>query len=129
MAAAVKGPATRNHGPRRDLGTLNGLSRKVSLSFAQKSADPKQPIAAGEKPPQPIFHKLKGFLPQNVIQWLGGYLRHRFGRRHAFPTYDNPAVDNGIYRIENTATIGLAGDWGTGTDEAAAVAEQMVATL
>src|SRR5882672_2903037 len=129
MAAAVKGPATRDHGPRRDLGALNGLSRHPSLSFAQKAVDPARPLVAGEQPPRPAFHKLKAFLPQNVFQWSGEYLRHRIGPRHVFPTYEHPDVDNGIYRVGNSTTIGVAGDWGTGTDEAAAVAEQMIATL
>src|SRR5262245_48387819 len=114
-------PASQKNGRRRDLASLRDLSRKPVLSTAQKSADPNRPLAAGEEPPHRIFHKLKAFLPSNLWKWGGEYFKHRIGLKHAFKTYVNPAVDNGIYRVPNNVIVAMAGDWGTGTDEAAKV--------
>ena len=53
------------------------------------------------------------------------YWRFRIGQRHPFQTYDGEDGDNGVYRLRGDGheiRIALAGDWGTGTDEAAQVA-------
>ena len=127
--SAVREPATEKNGRRRDLASLTKLSRKPVLSTARKAADPKQPLTPGEKPPHRMFRNLKAFLPSNLWKWAKEYFRHRFGFKHVFQTYPNPASDNGIYRVKENFTVAMASDWGTGTDEAAAVATQMLRTL
>jgi len=64
-------------------------------------------------------------------------LGNRLGPRHKFNTYDDPSHNNGIYKLGDDSLLGgqrdpngkikmsIAGDWGTGTDEAAEVAAQI----
>jgi hypothetical protein len=52
----------------------------------------------------------------------------RLGRRHPFQTYDGQDGDDGLYRLHGGSDgirIALAGDWGTGTDEAFEVAARI----
>ncbi len=59
-------------------------------------------------------------------------MQYRFGRRHPFQTYEGD--DRGVYPLQGEdgvqgedgeVRLALAGDWGTGTDEAAKVAARM----
>ena len=71
------------------------------------------------------YPTLAAFAPHRFWKWLTEYWRFRIGRRHPFQTYDGEDGDNGVYRLHGDAheiRIALAGDWGTGTDEAAEVA-------
>src|SRR5205085_9051128 len=61
--------------------------------------------------------------------WIASYLRNRFGPRHAFADYRG-AADSGVYALESgggSVRVSIAGDWASGTDEAAAVAAAMAA--
>ena len=49
-------------------------------------------------------------------------MRYWFHKKCPFRDYNAPAVGNGIYSMEDRATVSLVGDWGTGTDEAEEVA-------
>jgi Calcineurin-like phosphoesterase len=51
--------------------------------------------------------------------------RYWFRKKHPFRDYTGGEHGNGIYRIDDRARISLAGDWGTGTDEAHMVADRM----
>src|SRR5713226_12157 len=67
------------------------------------------------------FPKLKAFLPQNLWPWLWNYLKNAFTPRFPFQIYGNGKT--GVYLIaptagSNTIKIAIAGDWGTGTQEA-----------
>jgi hypothetical protein len=121
---AERRPADRNRQPHRDLTSLRELSRMPVLSYAQKAVDPRRPRVKEKKAPHPKLHKLEAFLPWNVFKWAREYLRHRIGYKHAFQTYGD-ASDNGIYPVPDNVTVVMTGDWGTGTDEAAAVADQI----
>jgi len=112
---------------RKDLQDFRDLPRSAILSYVQKQAQPKvpRPRVLAAKPTR--FPKLAAFMPQRVWKWISEYLRYRIGRKHPFQQYDLQG-DNGVYRLkstENEIRIVLAGDWGTGTDEAASVAKQM----
>ena len=117
-------PATQG----KDLGDLRNLPRSSGLSFLYKAATDQQKR----------YHFLLGaFLPSVIGPWIGEYFKNRFGSRHKFQSYEDPAGDKGIYKLGDDSSIGgkpdpngeirmsLAGDWGTGTDEANEVADQM----
>jgi hypothetical protein len=110
----------------KDLQDLRNLSRNPMLAYLQKQA---LPPSARQSPPT-SFQKLEIFLPTNLWQWVSDYVRYRLGPKHPFQTYTHPQEDNGVYLLEGDGAnpadpirIALAGDWGTGTDEAFKVAE------
>lgn len=121
------GPAGARSG-RKDLQNLVNLSRAITLSYLQKGVRPQMPraktIAPMGTPPQ-IFPTLAAFAPNRLIKWLYEYLSHRIGSRHPFQAYLASDADQGIYRFDDDdeVRIALAGDWGTGTDEAYRVAK------
>jgi hypothetical protein len=119
-------PGERVH--RKDLQDLRYLPRSAFLSYLQKQAQPKVPRPRDLAAKPTRYPKLAAFLPQRVWKWISQYLRYRIGRKHPFQHYDPQSGDNGVYRLastENEIRIVLAGDWGTGTDEAASVAKRM----
>lgn len=81
---------------------------------------------AGEEPSRPI---LALFSAQPWREWFKTYARHAFRRNYRpFPSYDSEV--NGVYPLQNMrgetrVRIGLAGDWGSGTEEAECVAVAM----
>ena len=113
---------------RKDLQDFRKLSRAPVLSYLQKQAQPKTPrrrtLAAA-----PVRHPLlAAFAPQRIWTWFREYLRFRIGPKHAFLEYDDTDSDSGVYRLTGAGSeirIALAGDWASGTDEAAAVATQI----
>jgi hypothetical protein len=103
---------------------VRNLSRSPILSFAQKATDPQRPRLDGETLAK--FNTIDAFLPGNLVKWLGAYLKNRFGPRHDFQKYSGS--DRGIYDLKGDASgirITLVGDWGTGTDEAFQVAQEV----
>jgi hypothetical protein len=68
---------------------------------------------------------LAAFSPAKLCRWIWAYLSHRIGRRHPFKTYPASDADQGVYKLDDDGEvrIALAGDWGTGTDEAACIAK------
>ncbi|HEY7839505.1 MAG TPA: metallophosphoesterase [Terriglobales bacterium] len=100
------------------LGDLRHLRRSALHSHLRREVD-----ALADDTRRPL---LAAFLPGNLLCWLGRYLKYACHRKHPFSTY--PAVgEQGVYRLADTAKVSLAGDWGTGTREAAAVAAGMLA--
>jgi hypothetical protein len=112
---------------RKDLADLLKLSRAPVWSYLQKQGQPRRPrIKTAELAPS--HHPLlAAFSPKNLWKWISEYFEYRIGRRHPFKVYAPTDPDQGVYRLEGDGEIriALAGDWGTGTDEAAAVGEQM----
>ncbi len=121
---------------RKDLQDLLDLPRAASESFFRKQSRPRAPraerIAPGAAPAAgmaaQIFRRLAEFVPTRVIKWVYEYLRYRFGARHPFLVYLKSDLGEGVYKFEDDGKtrIALAGDWGTGTDEANCVAESIV---
>src|ERR1700722_2680427 len=111
---------------RKDLQDFTKLSRKPLLAYLQKQGLPPTP----RRRPPSAFQKLEIFLPTNLWQWLCDYVRYRIGRKHRFPHYTHPERDNGVYPLQGDdrsaaepIRVALAGDWGTGTDEAFKIGE------
>jgi len=96
---------------------LIGLKRSGFHSHLRKSA------ARGKFPGWQIF------LPQNLLPWLWNCTKYSFRRKHPFLAY--PAHgDQGLYPLVSadggpTIRLSIAGDWGTGTEEAYKVATLM----
>jgi hypothetical protein len=114
--------------PRKDLQDLRFLTRSPLLNFLHKQALPDAPRA---DPGQPTnYPKLSAFLSTRALLWAVEYAWHRLGPRHALLDYGQGS-DRGIYPLTVPGQAGgpvrlaLAGDWGTGTDEAAHVAHQI----
>ena len=80
-------------------------------------------------PADPVFRRLGAFLNSKVWKWIGAYLKNLFRGRHEFLDYTKSAADQGVYQLQATGgaavTVGMAGDWGTGTPEAYTVTEHM----
>jgi Calcineurin-like phosphoesterase len=118
--------APQQQGSGKDLNVFRKLPRSPVGSYLFK--------AAGEQ--QIAYHyMLAAFTPSVLRQWITQYLRNRWGSKHVFKSYQDPSQDRGIYQLGDESLIGgqgdpngeirvsLAGDWGTGTDEAAEVAQ------
>lgn len=101
---------------------LLGLKRSALHSHFRRTVDD---LADTSKLP-----RLKAFLPQNLWPWVKNYLKYAFNRKHPFLSY--PAHgEQGVYQMKaadggQIVKISIAGDWGTGTEEAAKVASGML---
>ena len=113
----------------KDLQDFRNLPRAPILSYLQKQAQPDAPRPKPAAPTLP-YPLLAGFLPNRLFKWAFEYLRYRFAPRQPFPTYSATGSDNGVYELQGDAgeiRIALAGDWASGTDEAAGVAKLITA--
>ncbi len=120
---------------RKDLQDLLALPRTASGSYLRKQSRPKAPraetariaAAAPAGAAAQLFRRLAEFVPTRFVKWAYEYLRYRFGPRHPFQVYAQSDLDQGIYKFEDDGEtrFALAGDWGTGTDEANCVAESI----
>ena len=64
------------------------------------------------------------YLPASfAIGWIETYLKYAFKKKHPFVEYAPGEI--GVYALPVQAKIALAGDWGTGTNEAALVGQRM----
>jgi len=106
------------HKKATDLAKLNG-----SPTFGRSALVNHFNSAAARLPDQ------SAFLPQNLWPWIRDYLKYAFTRRFPFPDYTNSGK-TGVYAVapgseSGEVTIALAGDWGTGTQEAQTIADLM----
>jgi hypothetical protein len=88
--------------------------------------------AVDDLAPSTNYPKIKALLSSNLWPWIWSYLKYCFRGKHPFPNYVNNA-QTGVYRIQPAAGstsihIAVAGDWGTGTEEAFQIANLIVAT-
>ena len=65
------------------------------------------------------------FLTSHLWPWLTHYLSTVFKQRHEFLTYPMTVPRPGITLIPSSCKIGIAGDWGTGTESAYDVANKI----
>lgn len=117
-----------NPAKRKDLQDFQDLPRSPLLSYLQKQALPRTPRPLPAKQQPTKYPKLSAFFSMRAFTWVMQYLSHRFGPRHDFLDYTKSGADNGIYPLQGdggTIRIAVAGDWGTGTDEAAKVAQRI----
>ncbi len=101
---------------RKDLNPLLGLHRSALVSLMQKSAS--------DTPQDNHFqYLLSAFTKKHVGEWLKEYWKYRIGRKHPFQTWIN---HSGVFTIPNSCKMSVAGDWGTGTDEAFEVGRRIL---
>jgi hypothetical protein len=96
-------------GSGKDLGNFTGFGHSRASAHLQAalggySSTTYDPIAA--------------FLPGRLSKWIPQVAKYWFHKKHAFRDYSAGAKGSGIYQIADRVKISLAGDWGTGTDEA-----------
>ena len=98
--------------------------RSIGLAHGKTQADLLSESAYEGKS---AFSKAKDYLKIQVFQWVGHYLKSRFGPKWPFADYGAYEGDNGIYNLAASAgdpdpdepvLISLAGDWGSGTEDA-----------
>lgn len=104
----------------KDLGRYQDLGRGPSTSYFRRIA-----AQMGLPPTAGTFERLAAFTsnPANWAAWAGHVMRYIGSAKHPFQTYQHNA---GIYQFEEKLTLSVAGDWGTGTDEAQLVMKQMM---
>jgi Calcineurin-like phosphoesterase len=71
------------------------------------------------------YDPLNAFGPGNLLAWASHVARFWFRRKFPYRDYTTSGHGTGIHRIESRAKLSLIGDWGTGTDEAQMVANQV----
>ena len=108
-----------DHGA-KDLGEYKDLGRGPVTSYFRRLAG-----AVGFSPDAGMFARLAAFTssPSNWGKWAGHVMRYIGNPRHEFQTYTK---GTGIYELGEQAKLSIAGDWGTGTDEAQNVITKMV---
>jgi hypothetical protein len=106
----------------KDLGLYDNLGRGPTTSMYRRLA-----AATGFPPDAGFFGRLGRFTSQFKNWWAWGVHVAKYigGKKYAFQTYQAPKT--GIYSFSEQAKLSIAGDWGTGTDEAEEVTCQMKA--
>ncbi|HKP74878.1 MAG TPA: metallophosphoesterase [Longimicrobiaceae bacterium] len=103
---------------KEEVAVHRAAGREAPAGEAVRGLEPK--LVTG---PKPAMRERAAFLTAAVAKWASEYVTHMFKRTRTLPKY--PAGDTGRYRMPDTVTIGLAADWGTGTDSAYAVAREI----
>jgi calcineurin-like phosphoesterase family protein len=104
----------------KDLGQYRQMGRGAVIAYFRKLA-----AKVGHPPDARGFERLTAFAstPANALVWLRHVLHFITKKKHPFQTYPD---GGGVYTFQENLKLSLAGDWGTGTDEAQQVANQMV---
>jgi hypothetical protein len=103
-------------GPGKDLGNFKGFTlSRISAHFH----------AAGAGYSTATYDPISAFLPSRLFEWIPQVAKYWFHKKHAFRDYTTHGKGTGIYLIDDRVKISIAGDWGTGTDEARIVAAAM----
>lgn len=108
---------------RRELKDLDGLPRSAALSTLRGAFERTGHDVAAHWP------ALAAFSPSAWWQWFREYGKHVMEGRYPLPHY-TASPTNCVYPLKALAAnssvkVSLAGDWGTGTDEAEEVVEGM----
>lgn len=112
-------PMTRNQRQAKDLTSM--MPRSAAFSHLARAAEV---VAPPNRPPESQFS------PRALWQWIRTYLAYVFHPKHDF-VRDVASPQKAVYDLvdqngSENVRISVAGDWGTGTNEAQAVADQMV---
>ncbi|HXN65702.1 MAG TPA: metallophosphoesterase, partial [Candidatus Acidoferrales bacterium] len=100
----------------KDLGNFTGFAHSVTASHFH-SVRTNYSTAT--------YDPISSFLPSKFFVWIARVAKYWFHKRHKFRDYTGQDKGTGIYPIEDRVKISVAGDWGTGTDEARIVAAAM----
>jgi hypothetical protein len=103
-------------GPGKDLGNFKGFTlSRIAAHFH----------AAGAGYSTATYDPISAFLPSRLLEWIPQVAKYWFHKKHAFRNYTTHGKGTGIYLMDDRVKISIAGDWGTGTDEARIVAAAM----
>jgi hypothetical protein len=83
-------------------------------------------------------HKIGTFLSKHIFIWAYNYLKFTLRPKHKFQDYTGSSAERGVYTLQSDSGTGgrdsrspirlsIAGDWGTGTSEAQAIASHIEA--
>jgi hypothetical protein len=103
----------------KPLENFQNLSRSPSANHLRTA------MAAAGNVPRPDRHPLTIFETRQLWNWIKSYIQH-LGPRHDFLPASAAANGTSVYTVPNNLRVSIAGDWGTGTDEAYFVAKQMM---
>ena len=103
----------------KDLGKYEDLGRGPVTSYFRRVVAPLVPADAG------TLRRLAAFTSsiKNWGKWAGHVMRYITSPKHSFLNY---GTESGVYAIEVESVLAVAGDWGTGTDEAQHVTTAML---
>jgi hypothetical protein len=99
---------------RKDLGNFDGMAHTALAAHFR---------AGGSRYSETTYSPLNAFRADHLAAWIPHVMRYWFHKKHPFRDYTTPGKGNGIFPIADRATLSVAGDWGTGTDEAQSVAD------
>lgn len=104
----------------KNLGDYRDLGRGPFTSYYRRLV-----AAAGVSPTAGVFERLSAFTGsvENWDEWAKHVLKYIGKGKYPFQAY--PPNETGIFTIPNQVRVSIAGDWGTGTDEAKHVTDQM----
>jgi hypothetical protein len=119
MAQPALSPPSRIRRVAKD---LKNLPRSPAVSYLYRAAEVAAP---------PNFPPESKFSFSALWEWIRSYLSYVFERKHYFPDA-NASPTHGFYPMagdlaDDEVRIAIAGDWGTGTQEAETVATNMMA--
>jgi hypothetical protein len=101
-------------GAGKDLGNYSGFAHsRISAHFQ----------AARTEYSTSTYNPIGAFLPNRLFKWILQIAKYWFRKKHAFRDYRTHGKGTGILPIDDRVKISIAGDWGTGTDEAKIVAD------
>jgi hypothetical protein len=100
----------------KDLGNFTGFFHSRALSHFQ---------AGRSGYSTSTYDPISAFLPSRLLQWIPRVAKYWFRKPQPFRDYTAKDRGTGIYSIDDRVKISIAGDWGTGTDEAAKVAKRI----
>ena len=103
----------------KDLGRYKDLGRGPFIDFYRDLA-----ARTGHASNAGPWGRLKAFVrnPRNALRYIAHSLRYIFNGRQEYQTYP---VGGGICSVADKFLLSVAGDWGTGTDEAEEVTRRM----
>jgi len=118
----ANGPVWPKGSSSKNLTDFKSLGRGPFTSMYRRLA-----AETGLPPNAQFFNRLAAFTGQfrNWKAWFVHLTRYFGEKKYPFPSY--PPPQTGIYKVPNELTLSIAGDWGTGTDEADNVTQRMAA--
>jgi hypothetical protein len=100
----------------KDLGNYKGFANSVGAAHFQSALSGYSTAT---------YDPISAFLSTRLLKWIPQVAKYWFHKKHVFTDYTGHKKGTGIHAIEDRVKISIAGDWGTGTDEARRVAEGM----
>ena len=116
MNESANGGEKTKEPSRKDLGNFQGAFHSGIGSHFR---------SGGSQYSRTTYDPLKALLPSHLTVWVRHVAKFWFKKKRAFRDYTTPGKGNGVHGIGDKVRLSVIGDWGTGTDEAEMVAEQV----